>query len=114
MKFTNGDAANIWLSKMTIEQLNEGFRRGARKLAACPDPDQYATGGYSDRSDGHPDEEMRESVRGWQHYGTGFAKIRLALETAMVDTYQELVRRRQDPDISNIKMIYHCNWKIPR
>jgi len=111
---TNGAAANEWLRKMTTEQLKEGLNRGVKQLVACPDPNQYAAGGYRDWSDGEPNIERRESVQGWQHYGEGFAKIRIALETAMVDTYRELVRRGEDYDISGIKMIYFYDWKLPK
>jgi hypothetical protein len=109
MILTNGEAANEWLRKMTTEQLKEGLNRGIKKLAACPDPNEYATGGYRDWSDGHPNLEMRESVEGWQQYALGFAKIRVPLETD-----QELVRRGENYDISGVKMVYFADWKLPK
>lgn len=112
--FTNDAGARDVLRRLTTEQLIDGLNRGARKLRAMPDPEEYAGGTFVDRENiGHPNAEMNESVKGMQHYASGFAKIRLTLETAMVDTYQEIKRRGVSMDVSGIRMHYLHGWVIP-
>lgn len=111
MIFTNGEEAKSALARIDTEKLIEGIRRGRMKLVALGDPYDYA--GAVNYTVGHPEEEMRETTRGRQFYSEGFARLRVALETAMVDTYQELCRRGVDFDISGIRMTFFPDWQLP-
>jgi len=112
MLLTNGNAAQAILRSMSNEQLLVGLRTGARKLAILGDPSDYQ--GAVNHTVGHPNEEMRETTRGRQFYAEGFARLRLAMETAMVDTYQELRRRDIPFDTSGINLLYFQNWQLPK
>lgn len=110
MQLTQSDEALAMLARLSVDQLLAGLKRGAKHIAVLGDPAEYATA--RNYTIGHPNFEMRETTTGREHYGKAFAQLRLKLEVAMVDTYQELLRRGVEFDRSNIRLLYLPDWKL--
>ena len=103
------------LKAISSAKLKDGIVRGSKMLIALPNAELYSDGEYSDyESFGHPNFEMRETNVGQKYFASGFARLRLSIETAMVDSYQELKRRGEVFDTSSIILEYLYDWQIPK